>query len=73
MSDNNKSRKPRTIKTIKQKIVSAQMRLNRLQTKEKSLSRNAETHLKIIPRAEVAAVFGCKVEVVDKGLIPGQD
>lgn len=35
MDDN--SRKPRKEKTIKQKIASAQMRLNRLKTKEKCL------------------------------------
>ncbi|PLP35070.1 conjugal transfer TraD family protein, partial [Klebsiella pneumoniae] len=46
MSDNDKNRKSRIEKTIKQKIASAQMRLNRLKTKEKSLSKSAETRLK---------------------------
>lgn len=66
-----KSRKPRTEKTIKQKIASAQMRLNRLKSKEKSLSKSAETRLKIILGAEVAKAMGCKVEDVDKELILG--
>lgn len=71
MSDNDKSIKPRTEKTIKQKIASAQMRLNRLKTKEKSLSKSAETRLKIILGAEVAKAAGCKVDEVDKELILG--
>ncbi|EEV5891944.1 TPA: conjugal transfer protein TraD [Escherichia coli] len=71
MSDNDKNRKPRTEKTINQKIASAQMRLNRLKTKDKSLSKSAETRLKIILGAEVAKAVGCKVEEVDKELILG--
>lgn len=71
MSTDDKNRKPRTEKTIKQKIASAQMRLNRLKTKEKSLSKSAETRLKIILGAEVAKVFGCKVEDVDKEFVLG--
>lgn len=68
---NDKSRKPRSEKTIKQKIASAQMRLNRLKTKEKSLSKSAETRLKIILGAEVAKAVGCKVEDVDKEFVLG--
>ncbi|ECT3983755.1 TPA: conjugal transfer protein TraD [Salmonella enterica subsp. houtenae] len=71
MSTDDKSRKARTEKTIKQKIASAQMRLNRLKTKEKSLSKSAETRLKIILGAEVAKAMGCKLEEVDKELILG--
>ncbi|EOZ1372649.1 conjugal transfer protein TraD [Enterobacter hormaechei] len=71
MSTDDKNRKPRTEKTIKQKIASAQMRLNRLNSKEKSLSKSAETRLKIILGAEVAKAVGCKVEEVDKELILG--
>lgn len=71
MSTYDKNRKPRTEKTIKQKIASAQMRLNRLKSKEKSLSKSAETRLKIILGAEVAKAVGCKVEDVDKELILG--
>ena len=71
MSDNDKNRKSRIEKTIKQKIASAQMRLNRLKTKEKSLSKSAETRLKIILGAEVAKAVGCKVEDVDKEFILG--
>lgn len=71
MSTDDKNRKPRTEKTIKQKIASAQMRLNRLKSKEKSLSKSAETRLKIILGAEVAKAVGCKVEEVDKELILG--
>lgn len=41
MSDNDKNRKPRTEKSINLKIASAQMRLNRLKTKEKYLSKSA--------------------------------
>lgn len=71
MSTDDKNRKPRTEKTIKQKIASAQMRLNRLKTKEKSLSKSAETRLKIILGAEVAKAAGCKVDDVDKAFILG--
>lgn len=71
MDTDDKYRKPRTEKNIKQKIASAQMRLNRLKTKEKSLSKSAETRLKIILGAEVAKAMDCKVEEVDKELILG--
>lgn len=71
MNTDDKSRKPRSEKNIKQKIASAQMRLNRLKTKEKSLSKSAETRLKIILGSEVAKAVGCKVEEVDKELILG--
>ncbi|BCM43652.1 conjugal transfer TraD family protein [Escherichia coli] len=71
MNTDDKSRKPRSEKTIKQKIASAQMRLNRLKTKEKSLSKSAETRLKIILGAEVAKAAGCKVEDVDKEFVLG--
>lgn len=71
MSDIDNSRKSRTEKTIKQKIASAQMRLNRLKSKEKSLTKSAETRLKIILGAEVAKAFGCKVEDVDKEFVLG--
>ena len=71
MSDNDKNRKPRIEKTIKQKIASAQMRLNRLKSKEKSLTKQAETRLKIILGAEVAKAVGCKVEDVDKEFVLG--
>lgn len=47
------------------------MRLNRLKTKEKSLSKNAEIRLKIILGAEVAKTMGCKVEDVDKEFVLG--
>lgn len=71
MDENSKNRKPRAEKTIKQKIASAQMRLNRLRSKEKSLSKIAETRLKIILGAEVAKAIGCKVEEVDKEFVLG--
>ena len=71
MSDTDNSRKSRAEKTIKQKIASAQMRLNRLNSKEKSLTKSAETRLKIILGAEVAKAVGCKVEEVDKELVLG--
>lgn len=71
MNTDDKNRKPRTEKTIKQKIASAQMRLNRLKSKEKSLTKSAETRLKIILGAEVAKAFGCKVEDVDKEFVLG--
>ncbi|EJJ3920272.1 conjugal transfer protein TraD [Salmonella enterica] len=71
MNTNDKKRQPRKEKTIKQKIASAQMRLNRLKTKEKSLSKSAETRLKIILGAEVAKAVGCKVEDVDKEFVLG--
>ncbi|HHL0170441.1 conjugal transfer protein TraD [Klebsiella pneumoniae] len=68
---NKEGRKLRAEKTLDQKIASAQMRLNRLKSKEKSLSKSAETRLKIILGAEVAKAVGCKVEEVDKELILG--
>lgn len=71
MSDTDNSRKSRTEKTIKQKIASAQMRLNRLKSKEKSLSKSVETRLKIILGAEVSKAVGCKVEDVDKEFVLG--
>lgn len=71
MSDTDNSRKSRTEKTIKQKIASAQMHLNRLKSKEKSLTKQAETRLKIILGAEVAKAVGCKVDDVDKEFILG--
>ncbi|EJW0364839.1 conjugal transfer protein TraD [Raoultella planticola] len=71
MNTDYKNRKPRTEKTINQKIASAQMRLNRLKSKEKSLSKQAETRLKIILGAEVAKAVGCKVEDIDKEFVLG--
>ncbi|ECF6050736.1 conjugal transfer protein TraD [Salmonella enterica] len=71
MDTGDKKRKQRTEKNIKQKIASAQMRLNRLKIKEKSLSKSAETRLKIILGAEVAKAMGCKVEDVDKEFVLG--
>lgn len=71
MNTDDRNRQPRTEKTIKQKIASAQMRLNRLKSKEKSLTKSAETRLKIILGAEVAKAVGCKVEEVDKEFILG--
>ena len=71
MNTDDKGRKPRSEKAIKQKIASAQMRLNRLKSKEKSLSKSAETRLKIILGAEVAKAVGCKVEDVDKEFVLG--
>lgn len=68
---NKEGKKLRTEKTIKQKIASAQMRLNRLKSKEKSLTKSAETRLKIILGAEVAKAMGCKVEGVDKEFVLG--
>ncbi|RLM02108.1 conjugal transfer protein TraD [Gibbsiella quercinecans] len=71
MNTDDKGRKPRSEKTIKQKIASAQMRLNRLKSKEKTLSKSAETRLKIILGAEVAKAVGCKVDDVDKEFVLG--
>ncbi len=68
---NKEGKKLRSEKTIKQKIASAQMRLNRLKSKEKSLSKSAETRLKIILGAEVAKAVGCKVDDVDKEFVLG--
>lgn len=68
---NKEGKKLRTEKTLEQKIASAQMRLNRLKSKEKSLTKSAETRLKIILGAEVAKAAGCKVEDVDKEFVLG--
>ena len=58
-------------KKLSKKIASAQMRLNRLKSKEESLTKSAETRLKIILGAEVAKAFGCKVEDIDKEFVLG--
>lgn len=71
MNVDDKNREPRIEKTIKQKIASTQMRLNRLKSKEKSLTKSAETRLKIILGAEVAKAVGCKVDDVDKEFVLG--
>lgn len=68
---NEECKKHRAEKTLEQKIASAQMRLNRLKTKEKSLSKSVETRLKIILGVEVAKALGCNVEEVDKEFILG--
>jgi hypothetical protein len=47
------------------------MCLNRLKTKEKSLSKSSETRLKIILSAEIAKAMACKVEDVDKEFVLG--
>ncbi|MGR7550816.1 conjugal transfer protein TraD [Klebsiella aerogenes] len=68
---NKENKKHRAEKTLEQKIASAQMRLNRLKSKEKSLTKSAETRLKIILGAEVVKAMGCKVEDVDKEFVLG--
>ncbi|BFI69727.1 Conjugal transfer protein TraD [Yersinia intermedia] len=45
--------------------------MNRLKSKEKSLSKSAETRLKIILGAKVAKAADCKVEDVDKEFVLG--
>ncbi|ENL6780332.1 conjugal transfer protein TraD [Salmonella enterica] len=69
MSD--KIRKPRTEKTINQKIASAQMRLNRLKHKSKQETKQIETRQKIILGAEVAKALDCDIFTVDKELVLG--
>ncbi|MEB8015444.1 conjugal transfer protein TraD [Raoultella ornithinolytica] len=71
MNTDDKKQKAKSRKTIKQKIASAQMRLHRLKSKEKSLSKSAETRLKIILGAEVAKAVGCKLKDVDKEFVLG--
>ncbi|HDD8415246.1 TPA: conjugal transfer protein TraD [Escherichia coli] len=66
MSD--ESKKPRTEKTLKQKVAFAQLELNRLKSMEKS---ERETRLKIILGAEVAKAMHCDIEQVDKELVMG--
>lgn len=68
---NKENKKHRAEKTLEQKIASAQMRLNRLKSKEKSLTKSAETRLKIILGAEVAKAMGCKVDDIDKEFVLG--
>ncbi len=63
--------KDKAKKSLEQEIASAQMRLNRLRSKEKSLSKSAETRLKITLGAEVAKYIVCKVEKVDKEFVLG--
>ncbi|QMM75060.1 conjugal transfer protein TraD [Escherichia coli] len=69
MSD--ESKKPRTEKTLKQKVAFAQLELNRLKSLEKSERKKVETRLKIILGAEVAKAMNCSVEQVDKELVMG--
>ncbi|HAK7954510.1 TPA: conjugal transfer protein TraD [Salmonella enterica] len=69
MDDNIK--RPRTEKTLKQKVAFAQLELNRLKSMEKSEQKKAETRLKIILGAEVAKVMNCGIEQVDKELVMG--
>lgn len=69
MSDENK--KPRTEKTLKQKVAFAQLELNRLKSLEKSEQKKVETRLKIILGAEVAKAMNCSIEQVDKELVMG--
>ncbi|CQH15933.1 Uncharacterised protein [Yersinia enterocolitica] len=45
MNVDDKNREPRIEKTIKQKIASAQMHLNRLKCKEKSLTKRVLKHV----------------------------
>lgn len=71
MNTDDKKRDLRTDKTIKQKIASAQMRFNRLKSKEKSLSNRAETRLKIILGAEVAKAVNSNASDIDKPLVLG--
>ncbi len=69
MSD--ESKKPRTEKTLKQKVAFAQLELNRLKSMEKSERKKVETRLKIILGAEVAKAMHCDIEQVDKELVMG--
>lgn len=58
-------------KTLKQKVVFAQLELNRLKSMEKSEQKKVETRLKIILGAEVAKAMNCGIEQVDKELVMG--
>jgi len=71
LESDEKSRKPRIEKTIKQKIASAQMHLNRLKYKSKQESKQIETRQKIILGAEVAKALDCDIFTVDKELVLG--
>ena len=66
-----KKNKPRTEKTLKQKVAFAQLELNRLKSMEKSERKKVETRLKIILGAEVAKAMNCSIEQVDKELVLG--
>lgn len=68
---NNESKRSRTEKTLKQKVVFAQLELNRLKSLEKSEQKKVETRLKIILGAEVAKAMNCDIEHVDKELVMG--
>ena len=67
----NESKRPRTEKTLKQKVAFAQLELNRLKSLEKSERKKVETRLKIILGAEVVKAMNCSVEQVDKELVMG--
>ncbi|MFA7951915.1 conjugal transfer protein TraD [Klebsiella oxytoca] len=66
-----KKNKPRTEKTLKQKVAFAQLELNRLKSMEKSEQKKVETRLKIILGAEVAKAMNCSIGQVDKELVMG--
>lgn len=66
-----KGRKAQVEKTMKQKIASAQMRLNRLKSKDKVLTKQTEARQKIILGAEVAKTIRCDVFDIDKELVLG--
>lgn len=53
------------------KIASAKIHLNRLKSKEKSLTKSAKIRPKIILGAEVAKAMGYKLEELDKEFILG--
>ncbi|GKK23433.1 conjugal transfer protein TraD [Klebsiella variicola] len=71
LESNERSRQPRIEKTIKQKIASAQMHLNRLKYMSKQESKQIETRQKIILGAEVAKALDCDIFTVDKELVLG--
>ena len=72
MSDTDNSRNHEQKKKFKQKIASdTDASESSKRSKEESLTKSAETRLKIILGAEVAKAFGCKVEDIDKEFVLG--
>ena len=64
-------KRPRTEKTLKQKVAFAQLELNRLKSLEKSERKKVETRLKIILGAEVAKAMHCDIDRWIKSLLWG--
>lgn len=62
------SKRSRTEKTLKQKVVFSKIKINRLTSMEKAEQKRVETGLKVILGEEVAMAMNSGVEQVDEEL-----